>query len=94
MIRTTLGKAAVYIQRVNKEKQEQKQIKFFLSRNICSLCNTTYSNEQYVPITGYHRQNYTRTKYINLLGHHRPSPQNDEYDGRQSLQRLSSIHIS
>ena len=31
---------------------------------------------------------------MNSLGHHRPSPRNDEYDGRQSPQRLSSIHIS
>ena len=69
-------------------------IKFLLSRNIRSLRNTTHSNERYVPITGYRRQNYTKTKYINSLGHHRPSPQNDGYDGRQSPQRLSSIHIS
>ena len=65
-----------------------------MSRNIRSLCNTTHSNERYVPITGYRRHNYTKTKYINSLGHHRPSPQNDGYDGRQSPQRLSSIHIS
>ena len=31
---------------------------------------------------------------LNTLGIHRPSPQNDGYDGRQSPQRLSSIHIS
>ena len=55
-----------------------------MSRNIRSLSNTTHSNERYVPITGYRRHNYTRTKYINSVGHHRPSPQNDEYDGRQS----------
>ena len=65
-----------------------------MSRNIRSLCNTTHSNERYVPITGYRRHNYTKTKYINSLGHHRRSPQNDGYDGRQSPQRLSSIHIS
>ena len=68
--------------------------KFLMSRNIRSLCNTTHSNERCVPITGYRRHNCTRTKYINSLGHHRPSPQNDGYDGRQSPQRLSSIHIS
>ena len=42
-----------------------------MSRNIRSLCNTTHSNERYVPITGYRRHNYTRTKYINSLGHHK-----------------------
>ena len=31
-------------------------IKFLLSRNIRSLCNTTHSNEVYVQITGYRRQ--------------------------------------
>ena len=38
--------------------------------NIRSLRNTTHSNERYVPITGYRRQNYAKTKYINSLGHH------------------------
>ena len=33
-------------------------IKFLLSCNIRSLCNTTHSNERYVPITGYRRQLY------------------------------------
>ena len=42
-----------------------------MSRNIRSLCNTTHSNERYVPITGYRRHNYTKTKYINSLGHHK-----------------------
>ena len=46
-------------------------IKFLLSRNIRSLRNTTHSNERYVPITGYSRQNYTKTKYIDSLGHHK-----------------------
>ena len=41
-----------------------------MSRNIRSLCNTTHSNERYVPITGYRRHNCTRTKYVNSLGHH------------------------
>ena len=54
-----------------------------MSRNIRSLCNTTHSNEQYVPITGYRIHNYTRAKYVNSLDLHK-SPQNDEYDGRQS----------
>ena len=31
-------------------------IKLILSRNIHSLCNTTHSNERYVPIIGYRRQ--------------------------------------
>ena len=31
-------------------------IKFFLYSDICSLCNTTQNNEQYVPIAGYCRQ--------------------------------------
>ena len=51
--------------------------KFSRSATVRSLCNTTHSNERYVPITGYRRHNYTRTKYINSLGHYRPSPQND-----------------
>ena len=56
----------MYIRRANKEKREQQTtlIKFFLSGNIRSLRNTTHSNERYVPITGYRRQNYTKTKYI------------------------------
>ena len=77
-----------------KARTKTTLIRFLLSRSIRSLCNTTHSNERYVPITGYSRQNYTRTKYINSVGHHRPSPQNDEYDGRQSPQKLPSIHIS
>ena len=57
-------------------------IKFLLSCNIRSLCNTTHSNEQYVPITRYRRHIYPRTNIkLYLLGHHRPSPQNDGYDG-------------
>ena len=35
-----------------------------MSCNIRSLCNTTHSNERYVPITGYRRHNYTKTKYL------------------------------
>ena len=46
-------------------------IKFFFSHNIRSLCNTTHSNERYVPITGYRRQNYTKIKCINSLDHHK-----------------------
>ena len=77
-----------------KARTKTTLIKFLLSRNIRSLRNIIHSNERYEPITAYHRQNYTRTKYINSLGHHKPSPQNDGYDGRQSPQRLSSIHIN
>ena len=77
-----------------KARTKTTLIKFLMSRNIRSLCNTTHSNERYVPITGYRRHNCTRTKYINSLDHHRPSPQNNGYDGQQSSQRLSSIHIS
>ena len=58
----------MFIQRVNKEML----IKFFLSRDIRSLCNTTHNNVQYPPITGNRRQYYTRTKYIKFTR----SPQN------------------
>ena len=77
-----------------KARTKTTLLKFLLSRNIRSLRNTTHNNERYVPITGYCRQNYTRTKCINSLDHHRSSPQNNEYYGRQSIQRLSSVHIS
>ena len=53
-----------------KARTKTTLIKFLLSRNIRSLRNTIHSNERYVPITGYRRQNYTRTKYINSFGHH------------------------
>ena len=54
-----------------KARTKTTLIKFLLSRNIRSLRNTTHSNERYVPITGYRRQNYTKTKYMNSLGHHK-----------------------
>ena len=54
-----------------KARTKTTLIESLLSRNIGSLRNTTHSNERYVPITGYSRQNYTRTKYINSLGHHK-----------------------
>ena len=94
LICNTAKQRYIYSKQTNKSKNKDTVIKFLLSCNIRSLCNTAHSNERYVPITGYRRQNYTKTKYINSLGHHRPSPQNDGYDGRQSPQRLSSIHIS
>ena len=53
-----------------KARTKTTLIKFLMSRNIRSLCNTTHSNERYVPITGYRRHNCTKTKYINSLGHH------------------------
>ena len=54
-----------------KARTKTTLIKFLLSRNIRSLRNTIHSNEQYVPTSGYCRQNYTRTKYVNSLGHHK-----------------------
>ena len=54
-----------------KARTKTASIKFLMSRNIRSLCNTTHSNERYVPITGYRRHNCTRTKYIDSLGHHK-----------------------
>ena len=54
-----------------KARTKTTLIKFLMSRNIRSLCNTAHSNERYVPITGYRRHNCTRTKYINSLGHHK-----------------------
>ena len=41
-------------------------IKFFLSRDIRSSCNTTHNNKQYVPITGYRRQLH-KDKYCILI---------------------------
>ena len=38
-----------------KAKTTTRLIKFLLSRNIRSLRNTTHSNEQYMPISGYRR---------------------------------------
>ena len=54
-----------------KARTKTTLIKFLLSRNIRSLCNITHSNERYVPITGYRRQNYPRTKYSYSFGHQR-----------------------
>ena len=63
--------SGIYIaSKQRKARTKTTLIKFLLSRNIRSLRNTTHSNERYVPITRYRRQNYTKTKYINSLGHH------------------------
>ena len=94
LISNTAKQRYIYSKQTRKSENKDTVIKFLMSRNIRSLRNTTHNNERYVPITGYRRHNCTRTKCINSLGHHRPSPQNDGYDGRQSPQRLSSIHIS
>ena len=53
-----------------KARTKTTLMKFLMSRNIRSLCNTTHTNERYVPITGYRRHNCTRTKNINSLGHY------------------------
>ena len=37
-------------------KNKTALMKFFLSRNIHSLCNAANKNERYVPITGYRRK--------------------------------------
>ena len=77
-----------------KARTKATLIIFPLSRNIRALRNTTHSNERYTAITDT-ADIYSRTNVkLYSLGHHRLSPQNDEYDGRQSPQRLSSIHIS
>ena len=73
-----------YIYTTNKLRSENKDmlIKFFLSPDVHSLCNTTHNNKQNAPITGYRRQLH-KDKYVNQwLGHHRPSPQNDGHDER------------
>ena len=45
-----------------KARTKTTLIKFFLSRNIRSLRNTTHTNERYVLIAGYRRQLY-KNKY-------------------------------
>ena len=77
-----------------KARTKTTLIKFFLSRHIRSLRNTAHSNERYVQITGYRRQLLKDKIKLYSLGHQRPSPENDGCDGRQSPQRLSSIHTS
>ena len=71
LIFNTAKQRYIYSKQTKKSENKDTVIKFLMSRNIRSLCNTTHNNEQYVPITGYRRHNCTRTKYINSLGHHK-----------------------
>ena len=53
----------IYSKQTKKSENKDTVIKFLLSCNIRSLCNTAHCNERYVPTTGHRRQN-TR---INIL---------------------------
>ena len=49
--------SGLYVASETKQTENKDTLtNFFLSRDIRSLCNTTHSIEQYVPITGYRRQ--------------------------------------
>ena len=60
----------IYSKQTKKSENKDTVIKFLLSCNIRSLCNTAHCSERHVPTTGHRRQN-TRIKYINSLGHHK-----------------------
>ena len=53
----------IYSKQTKKSENKDTVIKFLLSCNIRSLCNTAHCSERYVPTTGHRRQN-TR---INIL---------------------------
>ena len=65
LVFNTAKQQYIYSKQTKKSGNKDTIIKFLLSCNIRSLCNTAHSNERYVPITGYRRQN-TR---INILIH-------------------------
>ena len=63
LIFNTAKQRYIYSKQTKKSENKDTVIKFLLSCNIRSLCNTAHCSERYVPTTGHCRQN-TR---INIL---------------------------
>ena len=63
LIFNTAKQRYIYSKQTKKSENKDTVIKFLLSCNIRSLCNTAHCSERYVPTTGHRRQN-TR---INIL---------------------------
>ena len=55
----------IYSKQTKKSENKDTVIKFLLSCNIRSLCNTAHCNDRYVPTTGHRRQNTRITILIN-----------------------------
>ena len=55
LIFNTAKQRYIYSKQTKKSENKDTVIKFLLSCNIRSLCNTAHSNERYAPITGYRK---------------------------------------